>query len=169
MASWRSIAANIGRTGNGRSVGRSVDRCYTYVYCEEKKRGEESKGAASVASRMRRAGGREGERVGERGDGRRSCCRCDEQGSINEVEERSGERSGSERANERLASEALRSERTRMAKEILDTHASERKATKPAVSKNYRGDNWRKRGSVVTWNGGGHRMRAELRTLLFCH
>ena len=49
-----------GRGTVGRSVGRSVDRCYTYVYCEEKKRGEESKGAASVASRMRRAGeGRE--------------------------------------------------------------------------------------------------------------
>ena len=26
------------------AVGRSVDRCYTYVYCEEEKRGEQRRG-----------------------------------------------------------------------------------------------------------------------------
>ena len=31
-------------TLDGRRNGRSVDRCYTYVYCEEEKRGEERRG-----------------------------------------------------------------------------------------------------------------------------
>ena len=123
----RSLAADGGRSGGfleehcrqhwteegtvavGRSVGRSTAAIRTYI---ARRRREESRGAASVASRMRRAeegraGGREaqrrgGERERARDDRRRSCCRCDEQGSINEVEERSGAgRSGSERASER--------------------------------------------------------------------
>ena len=146
-----------GGNGRGRSVGRSTAAIRTYI---ARRRREESRGAASVASRMRRAeegreaGRRGGERERARDDRRRSCCRCDEQGSINEVEERSGAgRSGSERA-----SEGAR-ERTRMAKEILDTHTSERKATRARLQAEERSGLKRAKAREAAWHRCGHYMQ----------